>query len=63
MTKIKYLDSTEASKILKITRTRFAQLCKTGKIKAVKMGRDWFIDPKDLPAGPWQMKAGRPKKS
>ena len=56
---MKTLSTTEAARILGVTRERVRQLCDEKKLKAEKLGRDWRIMPRaveeyqrkrDLPA-------------
>jgi excisionase family DNA binding protein len=57
------IGTAEIAKQLKVTQERVRALIKTGRIpSAVKLGRDWFIDEKDL-ALVKNRKPGRPRKS
>lgn len=40
------LSTTEAARILGVTRERVRQLCDEKKLKAEKLGRDWRITPR-----------------
>ena len=40
------LSTTEAARILGVTRERVRQLCDEKKLKAEKLGRDWRIMPR-----------------
>jgi len=42
------LSTTEAARILGVTRERVRQLCDEKKLKAEKLGRDWRITPRAL---------------
>ena len=44
----KFLSTTELAKILGISRIAVFKKIKSGKIKAVKIGRNFIIDKKDL---------------
>lgn len=44
-----YITTTEAAKLLGLTTIRrVRQLIETGKLKAVKFGRDWQVDKESL---------------
>jgi len=43
---MKTLSTTDAARILHVTRERVRQLCDERKLKAEKMGRDWRILPR-----------------
>lgn len=45
---MKTLSTTEAARILGVTRERVRQLCDEKKLKAEKLGRDWRIEPQAL---------------
>ena len=45
---MKTISTTDAARILGVTRERVRQLCDERKLKAEKMGRDWRILPADL---------------
>jgi excisionase family DNA binding protein len=42
--KFKLLSSHEAAKMLDVHRSRVRQLCRSGKLKGNKVGRDWIIN-------------------
>jgi excisionase family DNA binding protein len=42
----KTLSTTEAARILGVTRERARQLCDEGRLHAQKLGRDWRIEPR-----------------
>ena len=44
------LTTTQAAEVLGVTPVRVRQLIEAGRLKAVKVGRDWLIDPPDLEA-------------
>lgn len=44
-----YISTTEAAKILGISRIAVFNKVKSGEIKATKVGRNYVIDKKDLP--------------
>ena len=64
------ITSDEAANILNVDTPQVQQLCRQGKLKAVKIGRMWFIDPasvqeyasKPRKPGPEKGQGGRPKK-
>ena len=60
---MKVLSTTEASKKLGISLRRVQQLIEKKKLPAVKLGRDYAIDEKDLAKVKIYGKAGRPSKS
>jgi len=57
----KYIDTGEAAKRLKVTRRRVQALIAAGRLRAVRLGRDWLIEPADL-AAVRNRKPGRPRK-
>lgn len=54
----------EAAEFLKVTPTFISILCKRGKLKCSKHGRDWDIDPESVKAyrDRPKNKGGRPRK-
>lgn len=48
MLKDKYITSFEAAKILGFTPDHVRRLIGEGKIKAIKLGNNWLIEPHDL---------------
>ncbi len=45
---MRYLTTTAAAEILRVTPRRIRALIESGKLPAERMGRDWAIKPKDL---------------
>jgi len=45
-----------------VTQSRVRAMIDSGRLKAIKVGREWLIDPKDLDAVK-DRKVGRPRKS
>lgn len=56
------MTSTEAARILNVNQSRIRQLCGSGRIHAVKQGRDWWITDAEVErfAAAPRRKAGRP---
>jgi excisionase family DNA binding protein len=52
----------EAAGRLGVTTVRVLQLIQEGSLPAKKIGRDWFIEEKDVEAAQNRPKRGRPKK-
>ena len=59
---MKIIGTTEAAKRLGVNASRVRALIDSGRLKAIKVGREWLIDPKDLDAVK-DRKVGRPRKS
>jgi len=59
---MKIIGTTEAAKRLGVNPSRVRALIDSGRLKAIKVGREWLIDPKDLDAVK-NRKPGRPRKS
>jgi excisionase family DNA binding protein len=59
---MKIIGTTEAARRLGVSDTRVRALIESGRLKAVKIGGAWLIDPKDLDAVK-DRKVGRPRKS
>jgi len=59
---MKIIGTTEAARRLGVSDARVRALIESGRLKAVKIGGAWLIDPKDL-AAVKNRKVGRPKKS
>ena len=57
---MKIIGTTEAGRRLGISDARVRALIMSGRLKAVKVGGAWLIDPKDLEAVK-DRKVGRPK--
>ncbi len=55
------LTTSQAADSLGVTPQRVRALIVAGRLKAVKVGRDWLIEPPDLEAVKVR-KAGRPRK-
>ena len=58
----KLLTTQEAGKILGVGRLRVRQLISSGRLPAIKFGRDWIISKDDL-SKVANRKNGRPRKS
>ncbi|HKO42711.1 MAG TPA: helix-turn-helix domain-containing protein [Pyrinomonadaceae bacterium] len=54
------ISTAEAAKRLNVTSSRVRKMIEAGRLKAMKVGREWLIDPKDLNAVK-NRKVGRPK--
>jgi len=50
MPKPTLLTTTQAAAELGVSRNRVCQMCRWGLLKHTKLGRDYFISPKDLDA-------------
>lgn len=59
---MKIIGTAEAARRLKVTQSRVRVLIDSGRLKAMKVGREWIIDPKDLEAVK-ERKVGRPRKA
>ena len=59
---MKIIGTAEAARRLNVTQSRVRVLIDNGRLKAIKVGREWLIDPKDLDAVK-DRKVGRPRKS
>jgi len=57
---VKIIGTTEAARRLGVSDARVRALIQSGRLKAVKIGGAWLIDPKDLKAVKVR-KVGRPK--
>jgi excisionase family DNA binding protein len=57
---MKIISTTEAGRRLGVTAVRVRALIESGRLKAIKVGGAWLIDPKDLDAVKVR-KVGRPK--
>jgi len=57
---VKIIGTTEAGRRLGVSDARVRALIESGRLKAVKIGGAWLIDPKDLAAVKVR-KVGRPK--
>jgi excisionase family DNA binding protein len=59
---MKIISTTEAARRLGVTANRVRVLIRAKRLKAIKVGHEWLIDPKDLDAVK-ERKVGRPRKS
>ena len=59
---MKLISAAEAAKRLNITSSRVRKMIASGRLKAIKVGNMWVIDPKDLDAVK-DRKVGRPRKA
>jgi excisionase family DNA binding protein len=59
---MKIISTTEAARRLKVSPSRVRAMIKAKRLKAMKVGHEWLIDPKDLEAVK-ERKVGRPRKS
>ena len=59
---MKIISTTEAAKRLKVSSSRVRAMIKAKRLKAMKVGHEWLIDPTDLEAVK-ERKVGRPRKS
>jgi excisionase family DNA binding protein len=58
---MKIISTTEAAKRLKVSPSRIRAMTGSGRLKAMKVGKVWLIDPKDLDSVK-DRKVGRPRK-
>jgi len=59
---MKIISTTEAARRLGVTANRVRAMIRAKRLKAMKVGHEWLIDPKDLDAVK-ERKVGRPRKS
>lgn len=59
---MKIISTAEAAKRLGVTQSRVQKMIAAKRLKAIKIGREWLIDPKDLEPLK-DRKVGRPRKS
>jgi len=59
---VKLISTTEAAKRLGVTPSRVRAMIASKRLKAIRVGIMWLIDPKDLEAVK-ERKVGRPRKS
>jgi len=59
---MKIISTAEAAKRLSVTQSRVQKMIAARRLKAIKVGREWLIDPKDLDALK-DRKVGRPRKT
>jgi len=59
---VKLISTAEAAKRLNVTPSRVRAMIARGRLKAMRIGIMWLIDPKDL-AAVKDRKVGRPRKA
>jgi excisionase family DNA binding protein len=59
---MRIISTAEAAKRLGVTTNRVRAMIEAKRLKAIKVGREWLIDPKDLEAVK-DRKVGRPRKA
>ena len=59
---MKIISTTEAARRLKVSPSRVRAMIKAKRLKAMKVGHEWLIDPKDLDDVK-DRKVGRPRKA
>ena len=59
---MRIISTAEAAKRLGVTQSRVQKMIAAKRLKAIKVGREWLIDPKDLEAVK-KRTPGRPRKS
>lgn len=59
---MRIISTAETAKRLGVTTNRVRAMIEAKRLKAIKVGREWLIDPKDLEAVKEQ-KVGRPRKT
>jgi excisionase family DNA binding protein len=59
---MKIISTTEAARRLGVTANRVRAMIRAKRLKAMKVGHEWLIDPRDLEAVK-ERKVGRPRKS
>lgn len=59
---MRIISTVEAAKRLNVTPDRVRKMITAKRLKAIKVGREWLIDPKDLDAVK-NRKVGRPRKA
>jgi excisionase family DNA binding protein len=57
---MKIISTAEAAKRLNVSPSRVRKMIEAKRLKAIKVGREWLIDPKDLDAVK-KRTPGRPK--
>ncbi len=57
------LSTREAAAVLGVDSSRIRQLCLSGQLVGVKVGRDWVIRESDLEKARDRPKRGRPRKA
>jgi excisionase family DNA binding protein len=58
---MKIISTTEAARRLNVSPSRIRAMISSGRLKAMKVGKVWLIDPKNLDAVK-DRKVGRPRK-
>ena len=59
---MKIISTAEAARRLNVSPSRVRAMIKAKRLKAMKVGHEWLIDPKDLEAVK-DRKVGRPRKA
>jgi excisionase family DNA binding protein len=59
---MRIISTAEAARRLGVTANRVRALIEAKRLRAIKVGREWLIDPKDL-AAVKNRKPGRPRKT
>jgi excisionase family DNA binding protein len=59
---MRIISTREAAKRLNVTPDRVRKMIEAKRLKAIKVGREWLIDPRDLDAVK-DRKVGRPRKA
>jgi len=59
---MRIISTAEAAKRLNVTADRVRKMIVSKRLKAIKVGREWLIDPKDLELLK-DRKVGRPRKA
>jgi excisionase family DNA binding protein len=59
---MKIISTTEAARRLNVSPSRIRAMIDSGRLKAIKVGKVWLINPKDLDAVK-DRKVGRPRKT
>ena len=59
---MKIISTTEAARRLNVSPSRIRAMIDSGRLKAIKVGKVWLINPKDLDAVKYR-KVGRPRKA
>jgi len=59
---MRIISTAEAAKCLGVTTDRVRKMIVAKRLRAIKVGREWLIDPKDLDAVK-DRKVGRPRKA
>jgi len=59
---MKIISTAEVARRLGVTANRVRSMIRAKRLKAIKVGHEWLIDPKDIDAVK-ERKVGRPRKS